>query len=217
MARNEALRNHVSEIAPEHALVAVARDAMTPWPETAEPAAGRQARLPLTEDPSLSRRVLAELGITPDALAVETCRVAGLAAPGRLSERGPDTEADGAPTTVGAAMTVAVSLSLAWARGLRDNHVSTLHQLFGISAARGAPHAREALANLGVSSPRAIKRTAGVVADQRDEMRRQMLVLALENDRLRRSLAEMFPGSTRGLRWRRKRLLSATQPAEQTE
>jgi hypothetical protein len=43
-----------------------------------------------------------------------------------------------------------------------------------------------------------------------------MLVVALDNNRLRRSLAELFPGSTSGLRWKRKKLLRASPPAGPT-
>src|SRR5665213_691404 len=101
MAGEEARRNHASEIATEHALVAIARDAMTPWPETEEPSE-RLGRLPLTEAPSMALCALTELGITPDALAVETCRVTGLIAPGRRSERGPEAGEAGPPPTLGA-------------------------------------------------------------------------------------------------------------------
>jgi hypothetical protein len=75
MAAEEALRNHASEIAPEHALVAIPRDAMTPWPETEEPSSERLGRPPLTEDPSLAPRVLTERSITADALAGEPAMV----------------------------------------------------------------------------------------------------------------------------------------------
>jgi hypothetical protein len=181
--------------------------------EEEEPPSERLGRLPLAEDPSMALRVLAELGISPDALVAETCRVAGLIAPGRLSERGPVAGEAEPPLTISAGMNVAVRLALAWARRRHDNHLSTLHQLYGISSTRASPLAREALANLGISSPKTITHAARVVADQRDEMCRQMLVLALDNNRLRRSLAEMFPGGTSGLRWKRAKLLRASPPA----
>jgi hypothetical protein len=212
MAGEERLRNHASEVATEHALVAIARDAMTPWPETEEPPSARLGRLPLTEGPSMALRVLTELDITADGLAVEACRVAGLVAPGRRSEREPEPGEAGPPPTISASMNFALRLALGWARRRHDNHLSTLHLLYGISATRRSP-AREALANLGIPSPRTINQAARVVKDQRDEMCGQMLVLALDNNRLRTSLAEMFPGSTSGLRWKRKNLIRASPPA----
>jgi hypothetical protein len=212
-AGEEALRNHASEIGNEHALVAIARDAMTPWPATEEPPVERLGRLPLKEDPSMALRVLTELGVTPDALAVETCRVAGLIAPSRLSEPGPSlVDAGRPPSTLGSSAKLAMGLELAWARRRHDNHLSTLHLLYGISSTRSSPLAREALANLGIPNPRTIEHAARVVEDQREKMCRQMLVLALDDNRLRKSLAEMFPGSTSGLRWKRKKLLR-TSPA----
>jgi hypothetical protein len=210
MAGQEALRNHSSELTNEHVLVAIARDAMTPWPATEEPHSQRLGRLPLKEDPSVSMRVLTELGVTAEALAAETCRVAELISPGRLSEPGASFAEAGQRPTIDASRKLTINLELAWARRRHDNHLSTLHQLYGISSTRRSRLAREALANLGISSSRIIKQTACIVEDQRDQMCRQMLILAIDNTQLQRSLAEVFPGSTSGLRWKRKKLLRAS-------
>jgi hypothetical protein len=209
MAAAEAWRHDAREITNEHALLALARDAVTPWPAQPD-AEARDRRLPVIERESLALGLLAQFGITPAGLVAETCRATGLIAPGSLSEwPSPPWRED---TKLAANRRLAVTWEIAWGRDRHENHLSTLHQLLGIYSTRGGP-ARQILVDLGVADERAIERAARPFAEECERMHRRMLALALDNPALRKELSRIFPGSTRGLRWKRARLGRETEGA----
>jgi hypothetical protein len=76
----------------------------------------------------------------------------------------------------------------------------------GIDSMRGGP-ARQILVDFRIAGNRALKRATRVVDEECERMRRQMLVLARDRRALRQKLPRIFPGGTRNLRWKRKRLL----------
>jgi hypothetical protein len=208
-AQEECWRNGAAEITNEHKLIALARDAVTPWPEDDPP--GSTTGLPVREPISLALRVLGEFDISADNLVAETYRLTGLITPPSLAAPGPQ-PGERPAAAFEAKWSIACRFEVLLARRRHDNHLSTLHQLVGVESLRKRP-AHAILASLGVPNARAIRRAARVVDDECREMQRQMSEIALDQPALQKELTWMIPGSTSGLRkQRRRRERSSTTP-----
>ncbi|HZS25522.1 MAG TPA: Clp protease N-terminal domain-containing protein [Gaiellaceae bacterium] len=169
-------------IEPEHLLLAIVRDADTPWPEgkADEP-------LPLVEPVSIAARALELLGIPLDALGESPADALGPVPPlGRAANR-------------------IVRYEAVLAKRAGDNYLSTGHQLLALyDDRRSAP--RRILEELGVADRDVLAAAVREADTGREQRLREVARLAARNPQVHEGVVTLASGTTKPAGFVRRRI-----------
>jgi ATP-dependent Clp protease ATP-binding subunit ClpC len=201
-AGREALRLDHDEIRTEHMLIALLHDAHTPFPDPAEVRRARH-QLPLVEASPIGLGLLAASGITANQLLAETERTVGWGSVTDAATHGALTSDLELPPMSRRVRRV-VAREADEARGLHQNHLSTLEHLLGLLFVPGGA-ARQILANLGVDK-RSLLAVSARVAGEREQLNREMHGLAAADPTLQHDVVSLATGTTKDSWWTRRKI-----------
>jgi ATP-dependent Clp protease ATP-binding subunit ClpC len=201
-AGQEALRLDHDEIRTEHLLIALVHDAHVPFPDPPDVRRARRG-LPLVEASPIGLGLLAASGVTADQLVAETERTVGCGGATTVAALG-ELPSDLELPPMNREVRRVVGRETDEARGLHDNHLSTLEHLLALLFVRGGA-AREALGNLGVDK-QSLLTVDGPVAAERERLNREMHELAATDPALQRDVVSLATGNTRESWWTRRKI-----------